>query len=462
MDPPQSGSRHGLGSGAVTEQMDDRRMLDVASLTHPVAADDPCGPDLDAIGDVQYLNFFAGAESLLPMSFFEVVNANGERGRFDPKAVDFAGQFAAAQPLLARTRDLRLNLLLAKFSILNRDLDGFLCCLKATNLLLREQWEAVHPRGEDGDYALRAVTVEAIDVFPTVINPLQFLPLIENRRHGNLNYRAYQIAQGEIPAGDADADGPDLATIERIVSETDLDTLKTASARCSAVAAEIAGIKATWREKLNSGQPISLDRLSGLVNGMAAWLAGLVALRDPTAIAGTAEDAGPVDTQVPSDTIGVVASSAQASAALAAAADYFARMEPSNPALLLVRQAQEMVGKSFIEVMRMLVPSHVESAAINIGRDKVFDLPIERMAELATSLSSTTDDSAQDIVFSVENRAQALGLLTKVASFFRTAEPSSPIPFLVDRARDLAQRDFLSLLNDVLPEGALKTIDRSH
>ncbi|MEZ0080594.1 hypothetical protein ABIF72_003068 [Bradyrhizobium japonicum] len=235
------------------EQMDGPHMLDVTSLTQPIAADDPCGPDLDAIGDVQYLNFFAGAESLLPMSFFEVVNANGERGRFDPKAVDFAGQFAAAQPLLARTRDLRLNLLLAKFSILNRDLDGFLCCLKATNLLLREQWEAVHPKGEDGDYALRAVTVEAIDVFPTVINPLQFLPLIENRRHGNLNYRAYQIAHGEIPAGDADADGPDLAAIERIVSETDLDTLKAASGRCSSVAAEIAGIKQTWHEQVERG-----------------------------------------------------------------------------------------------------------------------------------------------------------------------------------------------------------------
>src|SRR3954451_15284933 len=203
-------------------------MLDVASLTQPVAADDPCGPDLEASGDVQYLNFFAGAESLLPMSYFEVVNANGDRGRFDPKAIDVAGQFAAARPLLARTRDLRLNMLLAKFSILNRDLDGFLNCLKASNLLLRVHWEAVHPRGEDGDYALRAVTVEAIDVFPTVINPLQYLPLIENRRYGTLNYRAYQIAKGEITAGEADIDIPDLAAIDRIVSETDIDTLRMA------------------------------------------------------------------------------------------------------------------------------------------------------------------------------------------------------------------------------------------
>ena len=103
---------------------------------------------------------------------------------------------------------------------------------------------------------------------------------------------------------------------------------------------------------------------------------------------------------------------------LAAAADYFARMEPSNPALLLVRQAQEMVGKSFIEVMRMLVPAYVESAAINIGRDKFFNLPIERMAELATSSSSGIESEVQDAVFSVENRAQALGLLTQSGRIF--------------------------------------------
>ncbi|MBR0694735.1 ImpA family type VI secretion system protein [Bradyrhizobium lablabi] len=437
-------------------------MLDVAALTQPVAADDPCGPDLDATGDVQYLNFFAAAEPLLPMSYFEVVNANGERGRFDPKAVDIAGQFAAAQPLLARTRDLRLTMLMAKFSILNRDLDGFLNCLKATVSLLRDHWDAVHPRGEDGDYALRAVTLEAIDVFPTVINPLQFLPLIENRRHGSLNYRAYQVAKGEIPAAAADTDMPDLATIERIVGETDLDTLKAASARCSAVAAEVAAIKAIWHEKLNSGQPLSLDRLSGVVNGMAAWLAGLVAVRDPAAAVAPSSEAAPAEGQASVEIAGAVASPGQASAALAASAEYFARSEPSNPALLLVRQAQEMVGKSFIEVMRMLVPAHVETAAINIGRGKVFDLPIERMAALATSPSAEAATDIQDIVFSVESRAQALDLLGKVAVYFRAAEPSSPIPFLIDRARDLAQRDFLSLLDDVLPEGALKTIDRSN
>jgi type VI secretion system protein ImpA len=123
-----------------------------------------------------------------------------------------------------------------------------------------------------------------------------------------------------------------------------------------------------------------------------------------------------------------------------------------------------MVGKSFIEVMRMLVPSFVETAVINIGRDKVFDLPIERMAALLPEAdgAATPDTESQEPGFAIENRAQALALIGQVATFFRAAEPSSPIPFLLDRARDLAQRDFLSVLHDVLPEGALKTIEKSN
>ena len=33
----------------------------------------------------------------------------------------------------------------------------------------------------------------------------------------------------------------------------------------------------------------------------------------------------------------------------------------------------------------------------------------------------------------------------------------SPVPFLTERARSFAQRDFLNLLRELLPEGALKS-----
>ena len=80
---------------------------------------------------------------------------------------------------------------------------------------------------------------------------------------------------------------------------------------------------------------------------------------------------------------GAVASMSDVAAALAAVAGYFSRAEPSNPALLLVRQAEGLMGKSFLEVMRMLVPNHVEQAAIQIGKDQLFDLPLERLSPFA-------------------------------------------------------------------------------
>jgi type VI secretion system protein ImpA len=71
-----------------------------------------------------------------------------------------------------------------------------------------------------------------------------------------------------------------------------------------------------------------------------------------------------------------------------------------------------------------------------------------------------SEPAEPDVAFCAPNRATALALLQHVAGFFRNSEPSSPIPFLIDRARELAQRDFLNLLQDVLPEGALKQFDR--
>jgi type VI secretion system protein ImpA len=40
------------------------------------------------------------------------------------------------------------------------------------------------------------------------------------------------------------------------------------------------------------------------------------------------------------------------------------------------------------------------------------------------------------------------------------AEPSSPVPYLLDRARNLATRDFLSLLQDVLSEEAIASLKK--
>jgi type VI secretion system protein ImpA len=55
-------------------------------------------------------------------------------------------------------------------------------------------------------------------------------------------------------------------------------------------------------------------------------------------------------------------------------------------------------------------------------------------------------------VGSIRNRQDATRALDAVAAFFRTNEPSSPIPLLLERAKRLVAKDFLEVLAELAPE----------
>src|SRR5262249_42599684 len=147
--------------------------LDLAALTSPLSEKEPCGPDFDAVGELDYMNFIATAENLLPASFFDM-----DGKPFDRSKIDFTAVLAAMQPLLERTRDIRLFVLLAKFSVLNRDLAGFETALRAIQEMLGRCWDDVHPRGENGIFSARTAALETLDDMPVMVLPLQYVPLV--------------------------------------------------------------------------------------------------------------------------------------------------------------------------------------------------------------------------------------------------------------------------------------------
>src|SRR5689334_21333637 len=52
----------------------------------------------------------------------------------------------------------------------------------------------------------------------------------------------------------------------------------------------------------------------------------------------------------------------------------------------------------------------------------------------------------------INSRQAAIRALDAVAEYFRRAEPSSPIPLFVDRAKRLVAKDFLEVLADIAPD----------
>jgi type VI secretion system protein ImpA len=132
------------------------------------------------------------------------------------------------------------------------------------------------------------------------------------------------------------------------------------------------------------GAEAGLDNLAQLVGKIQAFIDPVEATK---ASAAEAEDATSAELGDPGPR-----SCAEARDALEAIADYYSRYEPSSPTLPLVRQAHQLIGKSFLEVIRILVPSHLEKAAFQIGGDRTFDLPIERLPNLVSEFSPSNSD----------------------------------------------------------------------
>ena len=425
---------------------------EIAALCTPFSSTDPCGPDLDMEADADYLNFFAGVEGVLPTTFFSVEDGSP----FDRSTVNIKGQLDAMKPFLQRTRDIRLLILQARLSILNKDLRGFALNLAATAYWLDKFWNDVHPRPQPGDSA-RSGAVGSLEL-PTVIFPLQYAPLVEARRLGPISYRTWMIATGEVQPRTGEVQLPQAAVTEAI-STADPEVLAAARKNIALVKTSLDSIRNVF---LTNGESAGLDKLSTLV----ATIRGFIDPQAAAADAGAPGDAADSDLAAAGE---APTSLAQASEALTAIADYYSRSEPSSPILLLVRQAHHLIGKSFFEVMNILIPAQMEQAAFHIGADQFFDLPLGKLSNFADVSPASGDGAGQSIEesapggpaprYTVTSRAQAIGLLDQVHHYFRRSEPSSPVPMLCDRARALAERDFMGVLRDVLPKEALRSVN---
>jgi type VI secretion system protein ImpA len=428
----------------------------------PVSPDDPCGPDLDLEGDAEFLNFVAATEGLLPTQFYS----------FNRESIDFAAAFATIDKLLKRTLDVRLLGLAAKLSILNRDVASFARWVGSLNWALSEHWESVHPRAEGDDFSVRLGQLMTLEDNAVVLLPLQYARLLEIPREGSFAYRDQLAATGVVQprtvtrfnertgAQETSADEKFIPqkTIDKILRDVEIAKLAALFETLRRLTASLGSIKATTIEHVGYEKAIESPKLAKLVQDMTEFVRAALLARDPSFAPASAKE-GEAETAGSEAAAGVVAgpppafaSRAEVDAALASALGYFEANEPSSPALLLIRQARETLGKNLYEVMKLLTPPHADSARVFVGPDSVFTVPVKSLSSAPPAETPRAPSEP------APSRAAALALVEAVAQHMQRAEPSSPVPYLLDRARNLASRDFVSLLYDVLPEDAIASL----
>jgi type VI secretion system protein ImpA len=419
----------------------------------PVAGSDPCGEDLDLAGDADYLNFLAYVDGLLPTRYFE----------FDRSKVDIEGQTVLLQALKKRTRDLRLYAIEAKFRILDRDLAGFVEAVGTMTAWTVRQWEFVHPRDFEGDFGLRLAPLQSLEDPAPVLLPLQHAPLAQHRQFGPLMWRSVQLARGEVRALAGEAT-PDEGTIDRVMNDIELPLLIETRDLLAQLVSMLEVLQSWTADKLGFAQALRFEKLLPLSQAMLAFVDGQVARRDPAAalaggpVPGEAvpDEGSPLQPLSPALAID---GPARARSALMAVARYFARHEPSSPALLLVSQAHRMVGRPFAEIVEMLFPAYSDDARILFGQGQMFRLALTRVVSQAGSLelpaeAEAGEEEGEPYPMPV-SRGAAMALMSDVGVWFRSAQPSSPVPLILERARTMAEKDFLSLARDLLPPEAL-------
>ncbi len=396
----------------------------VAEFCIPLSEDDPCGPDLDLAGDADYLNFFAQAEGMLPSSFF----SSDDGKPFDRASIDLRSQVDAITPLWDRSRDLRLLVMRARLLILDRDLGGFATAIAAIAQWLERFRDDVHPRANDGDFGARVAALGALDL-PTVVFPLQYAPLCEGRRIGTVTYRAWMIAAGEVKPRPGEQKHPSAALTEAIADAAP-EALAATRRHVATIKTSLGRIREIF---MLQGSSLGLENLPALVDKMQGLVDPRAVLDEAAAAQFVESHDGPAPAKERSTGVAAgepPASLAEAQQALAAIAAYYSRSEPSSPTLPLVRQAHQLIGKSFFEVMSILVPTQMDKAAFQIAPTSSSNCrsassrscPMGRRRPTVRRCHPTVAPSVQ---YRVESRAQAIALLEQVS--VSSATPSPPV-----------------------------------
>lgn len=415
-----------------------------AGIEKEISADTPCGPDPDADSDVQ--SFLSVAEGQLPASYRS----------FSKKSFESKQTLADLRTYLEKSRDLRYLILAAKYHILSDDLPGFIDAVAATSALLGAQWDHCHPTQAAGGAELRSAFLTSFDDLPTVVLPLQSATLINDKRLGALSMRSILVGEGKLPAREGETVIESSGIRDAFLRFEPLQQLVDLTANLDTVLTSLESLRQLFIDKAGHEAAPQFERLPDLVRGIRAYVGGIVTIREPSLA--PAQPAQTENRQESPETAAAplvplatsdVASVKEASNALAAILTYYAGREPSSLARLLLKQAHQLVGKSFVEVMKILAPGLVEKAKVQIGGTMPFALNFAQLSALAVEEGKPDETEAEARIYTVATRGEATALMRQIEIFYNNIEPSSPIPMLIEKARALVAKDFNALLMEI-------------
>jgi type VI secretion system protein ImpA len=324
--------------------------MDVTDLLREVSADEPCGPNLEY--DAEFGELERVAEIVPERQMGDVVEPARE-----PEWRDVRRR---AEALLARTKDLRVAVYLARAALRVDGLAGLGAGLALIRGLLERYWEQVHPRldpEDDDDPTLRINSLAPL-VDPEIgLRPLREAQLVHAQGIGSFSLRDLDIAAGRLAPPAQMPEPPTPAVVEAAFSAAGVAELDAAATTVRQALQDLNAIAAVLNERVGVERAPNFAPVRELLQRMAHALGQHLDGRqgDTPAEPGDADDPARKGA-APAVTGGPVSSREQAILVLDQVCEYFRRHEPSSPVPLLLERAKRLVDMDFMAAVRDLAP----------------------------------------------------------------------------------------------------------
>lgn len=316
--------------------------IDVDALLAPVNDTAPCGDDLEY--DPAFLALENASRGKPEQQFGDILIAAQE-----PDWREMREQSIA---LFARTRDLRVAMQLLRAATRLNGSSGFASAIQVVRGLLERHWEHVHPMievGDGNDATMRLNALAPLADAGPVLADLRAAAIGTQR--GGLTMRQIELALGKAEPG-AGESVPSAAGVEQALGNAAAQSPGLLDELIAADAA-VHAIEAVIDQRVGASEGPDLRRLRTLTQCIAqaarqARGESLEAVADGAA--------APAAMATPGAATGAIAGRDDAIKALERVCEWIERHEPTNPAPLLIRRAQRLMTKSFIDIIRDLAP----------------------------------------------------------------------------------------------------------
>ncbi|MGL6113136.1 MAG: type VI secretion system protein TssA [Rubrivivax sp.] len=274
-----------------------------------------------------------------------------------------------AEGLLTQSRDLRVALIWGRAVISLEGLAALPAALQLLIGLLDRFWDEVHPRNDpdDGDAFARISVLGSLDKLDGMLGDVRQALVLNDRRLGGLRLREIEIALDRLaPRADESARTP--GQIQGLLGE--FAELGDQLRACHAQSMEaIKQLQRLMNDRFGMDSAVDLKAMRGMLDAVAAVLPQVEATEVAADGSDTAPGAGEGNAQRSGSGSHGINSRQDAIKAINLICAYLERSEPTNPAQLLLRRAERLIEKNFLQLVRDLAPEAVAEVARIMGVD---------------------------------------------------------------------------------------------